>query len=121
MSLLSTQRALDDQNFKWRVMGASIIQASGFASMTAAQGKNYALATIMNPQMVDMTMVALVAMDPVIAAAIVATDTGSVNTSAVTDADIQRVVSAKWSLVGNKYKIDPLAAAPAVANALPVV
>lgn len=108
MSLLSTQRALDDMNFKWRVMGASIIQASGFANMTAAQGKNYALSTIMNPQTVDMTMVAFVAMDPTVSAAIVATDTGSVNTSAVTDADIQRVVAAKWSLVGNKYKIDPL-------------
>ena len=109
MSLLSTQRALDDQNLKWRVMGASIIHASGFATMTAAQGKNFALTTIMNPQMVDMTMVAFVAMDPAVSAAIVASETGSVDTSPVPDAEIQRVVAAKWALVGNKYKNDPLA------------
>ncbi len=109
MTLLSTQRALDDQNFKWKVMGASLIQASGFASMTVAQGKYYALSTILNPQTVDMTMVAFVAMDPVVAAAIVATETGSVDTNPVPDAEIQRVVAAKWALVGNKYKTDPLA------------
>lgn len=109
MTLLSTQRALDDQYFKWRVMGASLIQASGFNSMTVAQGKYYALSTILNPQMVDMTMVAFVAMDPVVSAAIVATEEGAVDTSAVPDAEIQRVVNARWGLVGNKYKTDPLA------------
>jgi hypothetical protein len=109
MTLLSTTRALDDQNFKWKVMGASLVQAAGFNSMTVAQGKYYALTTILYPQTVDMTMVAFVAMDPAVAAAIVTSETGSVDTSAVTDADIQRVVTARWALVGNKYKVDPLA------------
>jgi len=109
MSLLGTQRALDDQNFKWRVMGASLNHSSGFANMTVAQGKYFALTTILSPQIPDMTMVAFVAMDPTISAAIVTTEDGTVDTSAVTDADIQRVVAARWALVGNKYKTDPLA------------
>lgn len=114
MTLLSTQRALDDQNFKWKVMGASLIHASGFAGMTVAQGKYFAIQTILYPQTVDMTLVAFVAMDPVVAAAIVTSETGSVDTSAVPDAEIQRVVSARWGLVGNKYKIDPLSPPPPV-------
>lgn len=114
MTLLGTQRALDDQNFKWRVMGASLGQASGFNNMTVAQGKYYALSTIIYPQTVDMTMVAFVAMDPVVSAAIVASEDGTVDTSGVPDAEIQRVVAARWALVGNKYKTDPLA--PVVVN-----
>lgn len=107
MTLISTARALDDQNLKWRVMGASINHASGFASITEANGKFYAISTILNPQVVDMSMVALVAMDPIVSEAIVVSD-GAVDTSAVLDADIQRIVSAKWPLVGNKYKVNPL-------------
>lgn len=97
-------------------MGASINHASGFATISIANGQYYAISTILNPQVVDMSMVALVTMDPVVVAAITVSDTGAVDTSAVLDADIQRVVSAKWALVGNKYKVNPLA--PPVASAL---
>lgn len=107
MTLISTARALDNQDLKWRVMGASINHASGFAQISIANGQFYAISTILNPQVVDMSMVALVAMDPVVSAAIVVSG-GAVDTSAVLDEDIQRVVSAKWALVGNKYKVNPL-------------
>lgn len=108
MSLLSTMRALDDSQFKWRVMAASFLHASSFMTISEANGKFYAITTLLNPQTVDMSMVALVAMDPAVSAAITVTTDGTVSTAAVTDADIQRVVSARWALVGHKYKSDPL-------------
>lgn len=109
MSLLSTARALDDGNFRWRVMGACLNHASNFATITEANGKFYAISTIFNPQTVDMSMVAFVAMDSVVSAAVVASEDGTVDSSAVLDADILRVVVAKWPLVGAKYKVNPLA------------
>jgi len=77
--------------------------------MTEANGKFYAITTIFNPLTVDMSMVAFVAMDPVVSAAVISTTDGTVDSSGVLDSDIQRVVAAKWPLVGTKYKTNPLA------------
>lgn len=107
MTLLSTARALDDRNFVWRVGAACMKHAANFANMTG-NDKNYAIAVLMRPQTVESSMLAFVAIDPAVSSAVVADEDGSVDTSAVSDDDISRVVSARWSLVATKYPTNPL-------------
>jgi hypothetical protein len=110
MKLISTARALDDQHFKWRVQAACIIKAGTFATMPVGPDRNFALTILLNPQLMEMSMIAFVAMDDVVAnAMVVGADNETVETDTVLDSDITRVVNAKWSLVANKYPTDPLA------------
>lgn len=107
MDLISTARALDDMNLRWRVMAACIEHAQTFQQMSG-NPRNFAVTVLLNPQNVDMSMVAIVAADDIIADTITVSDTGTVDTSAVTDEDIMRVVVDKWPLVSHKYPRDPL-------------
>lgn len=108
MNLLSTARALDDQRFQWRVMAACVSHAAGFGTMVGAT-KNYAVSVMLNPQTVDPSMLALVALDGDVSDAILVQEDGAVDTGPVADTDIMRVVAARWALVANKYPLDPLA------------
>lgn len=112
MKLISTARAMDDQHFKWRVQAACIIKAGTFATMPVGPERNFALTVLLNPQMMEMSMVAFVAMDEAVAnAMVVDADNETVETDTVLDTDIVRVVNARWTLVSNKYPTDPLAGA----------
>lgn len=108
MSLLSTARALDDAELRWRVMAAQMEYAQGFGTMTGL-AKNYAISVMLNPQHVDPSMFALVAIDDAISNAILVSEDNTVDTTAVKDTDITRVVASRWNLVANKYTTDPLA------------
>lgn len=109
MNLLATARALDDDLFRWRVAAACFIHAQGYASMPAGPPKNFAITVLLNPQSVDESMVGFVSADDAVSNAItVNPGNGAVDTSNVTDADIQRVVVDKWSLVAVKYQTNPL-------------
>jgi copper(I)-binding protein len=110
MNLISTARALDDQHFRWRVQAAALEKAAAFAAMTTpGTQRNYAFYTLLNPQAVDPSLLALVAIDDVVAGAIeVSADGGTVDTRKVPDAEIVRAVNAAWPLVAVKYPRDPL-------------
>lgn len=111
MNLISTARALDDQMFRWRVQAASLVKASKFAEIPAGPGQNYAFYTLLNPQAVDVSLVALVALDEAIASAIDVGPDGGVKTDKVLDADIVRAVDSNWDTVAVKYPTNPLGGA----------
>ena len=108
MDLLATARALDDPVLRWRIMAAQIEHAQTFQQMSG-NPRNYALSVMLNPQAVDLSMVAMVCSDDIIAASIEVDPAGAVDTSKVSDDDILRVVIDKWGLVSHKYNTDPLA------------
>ena len=107
MDLLSTARAQDDQELRWRVSAACFHHATGFASMQAGHGQNYAIYTLLRPQEVDASMVAFVAAWAPVAEAITVVDS-VVSTSEVQDSDILDAVAQSWDLVATKYPTNPL-------------
>lgn len=107
MNLLSTARAQDDQEFRWRITAACFQHATGFASMAPGVEQNYALHVLLHPQDVDTSMVAFVAAWQPVADAITVTN-GAVNTQAVDDGDIVDAVAQSWPLVAHKYPTNPL-------------
>lgn len=107
MNLLSTARAQDDQEFRWRVTAACFQHATGFAGMEAGFAQNYALHVLLHPQDVDTSMVAFVAAWQPVAEKITVTN-GTVNTEAVEDGDIVDAVAQSWELVAHKYPSNPL-------------
>lgn len=107
MSLLSTARAQDDQEFRWRVSAACLRFATGFAGMASGVEQNYAVHTLLNPQSVDPSMVALVATWAPVNDKITV-ENGTVNTRAVEDGDIEDAVGESWGLVSHKYPTNPL-------------
>lgn len=101
--LMKISRAVNDQRFQWRVGAAMILQAQTEYGSTDPQRKAFALFAISNPNNVDMSMLALVASDTAVVAAITLTDEIVPDTDDVTDADIRRVVAAMWGPVSKKY------------------
>lgn len=112
--LMKISRAIQDSRFQWRVGAAMILQAQTEYTSTDPQRKTFALHTISNPSSVDTSMLALVASDADVVAAVTLTDDIVPDTDAVDDADIRRVVAAMWGPVSKKY-------APANSNANPAV
>lgn len=100
---MKISRAVNDQRFQWRVGAAMILQAQVEYSSTDPQRKAFALFVISNPNSVDMSMLALVASDAAVVAAVTLTDEIVPDTEAVEDADIRRVVAAMWGPVSKKY------------------
>lgn len=108
MSLITTARAMDDQRFIWRVMAAMLIKArEEFAKAANTNPWNFAVHVLKNPMTEERTMFALVAVDQAVSNAVVVNGDSAVNTEAVTDADIQRVVNAEWATVAKKYPNAP--------------
>lgn len=111
-NLIGTARALDDQAFLWRVKSACLTHAAALVSDPATpegNGKNMALAVLSRPHDVEPAMLGYVAVDQVVAAAVKVTGGSEVDTTAVSDDDILRVVADKWSIVAGKYQNTPLA------------
>lgn len=103
MNLLHTARAMDSQNFTWRVMAAMIEKArEEFLKTAGTPSHKFATWVLLNPMTEEKTMFAVVAIDDTVAADVVVENNG-VNTEAVTDEDILRVVSAEWGNVARKY------------------
>lgn len=102
--LLKAARAIEDDKFIWRVRAGAFFYAAqnltNFGSTT--KEFRFASAVLLNPTALDPSMLAFVATDPTNAGKIVL-DGIVPNTDGVTDADIMRVIAARWSLVANKY------------------
>lgn len=104
MALIDTARAMDDQRFVWRVKAAMLVKAKTEYSKTQTTDSwKFADTVLRSPMMDEPTVVALVATDPVVSEAVTVTGTDTVNTEAVQDADIQRVVDNTWAAVAKKY------------------
>lgn len=110
MKLINTARALDDQNFRWRVAAAQLNTAAAKVGATG-NDYNFAIRTLMDPQKVDPSMLGFVSVDSAVSDAVVVNAEGTVSTDAVLDSDILRVVQARWSAVATKYPTNPLTAA----------
>lgn len=100
--LISTARVLDDDMFKWRVMGACIQHASQLDTINGGDAKAYALRVLANPHMVEPMMLSLVASNPAIADAVKVDEVGTVDTTGVSDSDIQYVVAESWGTVAER-------------------
>lgn len=108
-ALLGASRAMDDATFAWRVKAAVLFHAATLLGGTHDNAWNYAVSSLLNPQHVDPTMLALVCVDSEVAALIVTSDDGvSVDTSGVDDTLLLSTVAEKWALVSVKYPNDPL-------------
>lgn len=102
-ALLATARAMDDQTFRWRVMGACIQHASTYRSMEPGPGKKYALRVLAQPHDVDQMMLCLVASNPQISQSIDVDENGTITVDEVPDGDISYVVVEAWPLVAARY------------------
>ena len=102
-ALLATARVMDDQTFRWRVMGACIQHAATFRAMPEGPSREHALRVFADPHAVDTMMLALVASNPVISSAITVDDNGAVRSNDVKDDDILYVVVEAWPIVADRY------------------
>lgn len=108
MTLLSIARAMDDANFRWRIQAAMLKKAKAeFPKPAGTPEWNFAVFILSNPQISEPSMFAMVAIDDKVAAAVQVDDNGTVDTSAVTDDDISRVVDEAWPTVSKKYAASP--------------
>lgn len=108
-TLLKISRAMQDARFTWRVAAAMHLKAQGSWNSGTTSG-NFAKWILLNPQAPDPSMIALVASNPAVAAAITL-DGEVADTDEVTDAAIQAAVEANWVLVSTKYTTNPMAPA----------
>lgn len=104
--LISTARVLDDDVFKWRVMGACIQHASRLGEIKDETARAYALRVLANPHTVEPMMLSLVASNPAIANAVKVDRVGTVDTTGVSDSDIQYVVAESWATVATRSGVD---------------
>lgn len=112
MALIDTARAMDDQRFRWRVMAAILVKAKiEFAKTPGSPPSNvwnFAAHMLAQPMSDERTMFAMVATDPAVSEAVVVSETSTVDTEAVLDADIQRAVNDSWATVARKYPTPPV-------------
>mgnify|MGYP000518821593 CR=1 FL=1 len=102
-ALLATARAMDDQLFRWRVMGACIQHAAGYQAMPDGPGKEYALRVLASPHDVNQMMLCLVASNPQISQSIDVDENGTITANEVPDGDILYVVVEAWPIVADRY------------------
>lgn len=115
MSLIGTARALDDQRFLWRVRASTLNLAVTKYSSTNANDKALAQEVLDNPMMQNKTLEALVANNAAVSDAVVIDANNTVNTEAVTDAQINTAVAQYWpSVATRRAEIRAAQAAPAV-------
>lgn len=100
-NLINTARALDDQRFLWRVRAAMLEAATYHVRAGATEDTPigmYARHVLANPMAEDRRMEALCATDDAVAAAVTVDEWSTVNTEAVTDAQIEAAVAANWEV-----------------------
>lgn len=102
MSLIATARALDDQRFLWRVRAATLNLAVTKYSSANANDKALAQEILDNPMQQNKTIEALVANNPAVSGAVVIDETSTVNSEAVTDAQITAAVAQYWPAVATR-------------------
>lgn len=95
--LLKTMRAMDDQNFKWRVQAAMVVTAQ--AKLTGGEPDHLVSHVLANPQGEDRRMLSIVASCADVRAGITVDFDGFVDTSGVTDEAIQACVDTNWDTV----------------------
>jgi hypothetical protein len=103
--LLQTARAMDDQNFVWRVTAAMLVKADYVINAPDGQSvEALELAdwVLDNPMVPVPEMNALVAVNGTVADKVVVDNNGLVNTMGIADGDIQYVVDSKWETVAAK-------------------
>lgn len=95
-----------------RVSAAMLLHAQSVLGSAVGNAKNLAVYTLLNPMVPEYSMVALVASDTAVLAQ--TNLTGPVaDVEALADAEVRRVVAAKWGTVAAKYPVDPTPQAPA--------
>ena len=99
MSLIATARALDDQRFLWRVRAATLNLAVTKYNSADANDKGLAQEVLDQPMQQNRTLEALVANNVAVSAAVVTDLNNTVNTEAVTDAQINTAVAQYWPAV----------------------
>lgn len=104
MTLLNIVRSLDDQRFIWRVKGAVIQTAVAKLEDADQQHAAYARAVLANPLGDAGKAPAIVAANPVIAAAITVDAYDTVSTEGVNDNDILFIVGDNWDILSEEYK-----------------
>lgn len=104
-------RVMNLEPFVTRVKGA-VLQYAAVLPLggAASEAKNFAIFVLKNPHVEEVSMTALVAADPAVIAAVTLTDGVLASVDNVPDAEIKRVVAAKWAIVATKY---PVVTAPA--------
>lgn len=105
-------RLVNTDTFEDRVSAAMLLHAQTLIGGAAGTPKNLAVHTLLKPMSPEPSMVALVASDAAVLTA--TTLTGPVaDIENLPDAEIKRVVAAKWNIVAAKYPSDPTPQAPA--------
>lgn len=113
MSLISTARALEDQRFLWRVRAAMLNLAVSKYTSADATDKELAREILDSPMQQNRTMEALVAQEAPIHAAVITDQFNTVNTEAVTDAQINAAVVKYWpSVAARRAEIRALQTTP---------
>lgn len=112
-NLYKIGRLINTPEFETRVSAAMVIHAQTLVPGGAAgKQKNLAIYTLLNPMAPESSMVALVAADAQVLAQ--STLEGPVvGLGGLADAEITRVVAAKWPIVAEKYPKDPTPVAAA--------
>lgn len=111
-------RLVNTDTFVVRVSAAMLLQAQSLLGSSTGNPKNMAVGTLLKPMGVESSMVALAAADPAILAQVTLDGPVAVLDNLL-DADIKRVVAAKWNIVAAKYPADPTPAAAAAQAAVP--
>lgn len=103
--LLKIARAINEPRLDARVKAAMFTHAAGSSYAAGTNDRKFANYILMNPNAGDPSMLAFVAADPAVLADVTLnSEVGDVpNTDNVDDADILRVVAAKWTLVATKF------------------
>lgn len=102
--LYKMSRLMNLEQLGARVKAAMLQQAATMdLTPPLSRDANFAVWVLKNPSVDEPSMQALVAADPAVLAAATMAGDALANVDDVPDADIRRVVAARWSLVAAKY------------------
>lgn len=99
-------RLVNTETFMVRVGAAMVLHAQGLVNNPASNARNLAIGTLLKPMIPEISMIALVASDAVVLSQ-VGLDGDVAGLDGLTDAEVKRVVAAKWAIVAAKYPTDP--------------
>jgi hypothetical protein len=109
--LYKVGRLVNSDTFVVRVSAAMLLNAQAVLATATGTARNLAVYTLLNPMAAEHSMVALVASDPAVLAQ-TSLDGTLASVENLADAEVKRVVAAKWGIVSVKYPLDPTPAAP---------
>lgn len=104
--LYKVGRLANAGEFVERVSAAILLHAQGVLTTASGNSKNFATYALLNPMVPELSMVALVASDTAVLSQVSLNGPLAVLDN-LTDADVKRVVAAKWGIVAAKYPTDP--------------